>query len=77
MLGHEYGSAMADRGVHLVDTLQAFTFFRTMVLDSIDARSWSQILGLADRVLEGIVECYQKRMAFPIVAPSLANQPGG
>ena len=69
MLGHEYGSAMVDRGVPLRDTIQAFTFFRTMVLDSTNPRSWSQILGLADQVLEGIAECYQKRMAYPGAKP--------
>ena len=28
-LGREYGAAMADRGVPLVDTLEAFVFFRS------------------------------------------------
>ena len=61
MLGHEYGSEMADRGVPLRDTIEAFIFFRTMVLDSAHPRTWSQILELADRVLVGAAESYQRR----------------
>lgn len=62
MLGHEYGAEMADRGVSLKDTTEAFIFFRTMVLDSANPRSFIQITEIADRVLVGIVESYQKRM---------------
>jgi excisionase family DNA binding protein len=64
MLGHEYGAEMADRSVSLKDTIEAFIFFRTIVLDSTNSRSWGQILELADRVLVGVVESYQKRMAY-------------
>jgi hypothetical protein len=64
MLGHEYGAEMADRGVSLKDTIEAFVFFRTIVLDSTNSRSWGQILELADRVLLGVVESYQKRMTY-------------
>ena len=60
MLGHEYGAEMADRGVTLTDTVEAFIFFRSMVLDSANRNSWGQILELADRVLVGAVEAYQK-----------------
>ena len=63
MLGHEYGAEMAERGVSLKDTVEAFIFFRSMVLDSAKSRSWGRILELADRVLVGVVESYQKRMA--------------
>lgn len=62
MLGHEYGAEMADRSVQLKDTIEAFVFFRTVVLDSTNPRSWSQILELADGVLLGVVESYQQRM---------------
>ena len=62
MLGHEYGTAMADRAVSLKDTTEAFIFFRTMVLDSAKAKTWSQALEVADRVLVGIVESYQTRL---------------
>lgn len=64
MLGHEYGAEMAERGVSLKDTVEAFIFFRSMVLDSAKSRSWEQILELADRVLVGVVESYQKRIAI-------------
>jgi excisionase family DNA binding protein len=70
MLGHEYGTEMADRGVSLKDTIEAFVFFRTIVLDSTNSRSWSQILELADRVLLGVVESYQKRMTYISENPS-------
>ena len=62
MLGHEYGTGMADRAVSLKDTTEAFIFFRTMVLDSAKAKTWSQALEVADRVLVGIVESYQTRL---------------
>jgi hypothetical protein len=56
---------MADREVPLKDTIEAFVFFRTMVLDSADPRSWGPMLELADRVLVGMVEGYQRRLAHP------------
>lgn len=62
MLGHEYGAEMSERGVPLKDTVEAFIFFRTLVLDSTESRAWGSILELADRVLVGVVESYQKRM---------------
>ena len=58
-LGQQYGSEMADRGVLLKDTLEAFIFFRTMVLDSANPRSWGRIIELADRVLVGVAQAYQ------------------
>ena len=62
MLGHEYGAEMSERNVPLKDTVEAFIFFRTLVLDSTENRTWSPTLELADRVLVGVVESYQKRM---------------
>ena len=62
MLGHEYGSEMSERNVPLKDTVEAFIFFRTLVLDSTENRTWAPTLELADRVLVGVVESYQKRM---------------
>ena len=62
-LGREYGAAMADRGVPLVDTLEAFVFFRSMVLESADSQHWGRILELADRVLVGVAESYENRSA--------------
>jgi excisionase family DNA binding protein len=65
LLGQEYGAEMADREVPLKDTIEAFVFFRTMVLDSADPRAWGPMLELADRVLVGMVEGYQRRLAHP------------
>lgn len=62
VMGREYGTEMADRGVTLKDTIEAFIFFRTMVLDSADHGSWNRILDLADRMLLGVVESYQNRL---------------
>jgi excisionase family DNA binding protein len=61
MLGHEYGTEMADRGVGLKDTIEALIFFRTIVMDTANARSRGQILVLADRVLLGVVEAHNRR----------------
>ena len=77
MLGHEYGSEMAHRGVPLKDTVEAFIFFRTIVLDSTNPRSWSRILELADRVLVGVAEAYQERGGYPHGTLPLANHLGG
>ncbi len=61
LLGREHGSEMADRGILLKDTVEAFIFFRTMLLDSANPRSWGRIMELAHRVLVGVVESYQER----------------
>ena len=58
-LGQQYGGEMRERGVPLKDTLEAFIFFRTMVLDSANPRSWGRIIELADRVLVGVAESYE------------------
>ncbi len=60
MLGQEYGSEMVERDVTLTDTVEAFIFFRTMVLDSAPAASWSRILETSDRVLAGVCTSYQR-----------------
>ena len=62
MLGHEYGTEMADRSVPIKDTVEAFIFFRALVLDSIDTKTWAQVLEMSDQVLVGVVESYQKKM---------------
>ena len=59
LLGQQYGSEMADRGVLLKDTLEAFIFFRTIALDSANTRSWGRIIEPADRVLVGVAQSYQ------------------
>ena len=63
LLGREYGTEMIDRGVTLKETVEAFIFFRTTVLDSADTDSWGRILELADRVLLGVTESYQNRLS--------------
>ncbi len=60
ILGQEYGSEMLERNVSLTDTVEAFIFFRTMVLDSAPASSWSRILETSDRVLTGLCSSYQR-----------------
>ena len=59
LLGREYGTEMSERGVALKDTIEAFVFFRSMVLDSTNQTSWPRILQAADRVLVGVVGSYQ------------------
>ena len=60
MLGQEYGSEMLERNVALTDSVEAFIFFRTLVLDSAPAASWSRILETSDRVLAGLCASYQQ-----------------
>ena len=64
MLGQEYGSEMSERNVALTDTVEAFVFFRTMVLDTAPADSWSRILETSDRVLTGVCLSYQRAAEF-------------
>ena len=61
VLGREYGTEMSEKGVSLKDTLEALVFFRSMVLDSADPKSWSHILELADRVMVGVAESYENQ----------------
>jgi excisionase family DNA binding protein len=60
LLGREYGTEMGERGVILKDAIEAFVFFRTMVLDSTNPGSWSKIIEAADRVLVGMADSYEK-----------------
>ena len=59
MVGREYGTQMSERGVSLKDTIEAFVFFRTMVLDSTNSGAWNRIIEAADRVLVGMADSYQ------------------
>ncbi len=59
LLGREYGTEMSERGVTLKDTIEAFVFFRTMVLDSTNPGTWSRIIEAADRVLVGMADAYE------------------
>ena len=58
LLGREYGTEMSERGVALKDTIEAFVFFRTMVLDSTNPGSCARIIETADRVLVGMADSY-------------------
>lgn len=60
VLGQEYGSEMSERNVALTDTIEAFVFFRTMVLDTAPTESWARILETSDRVLSGVCSSYQR-----------------
>lgn len=73
LLGRQYGAEMVERGVALKDTVEAFIFFRTMVLDSAPSVSWSRILELADRVLVGLTESHEQRQTG---ANGLNGNPG-
>ena len=80
VLGQEYGTEMLERNVSLTDTVEAFVFFRTMVLDSADTGSWSSILETSDRVLAGVCSSYQRAAApggssYPTVS-ARARNPG-
>ena len=59
MLGREYGTEMSERGVSLKDTIEAFVFFRTMVLDSTNSGAWNRIIEAADRVLVSMADSYE------------------
>jgi len=59
LLGREYGTEMSERGVTLKDTIEAFVFFRTMVLDSTNPGTWAKIIEAADRVLVGMADSYE------------------
>ena len=65
LLGREYAAEMAGRSAPLKETVEAFFFFRTMVLDLAEPRSWNRILELADQALMGVIESYQERMPQP------------
>ena len=59
LLGREYGTEMSERGVTLKDTIEAFVFFRTMVLDSTNPGTWGRIIEAADKVLVGMAASYE------------------
>lgn len=63
MLGHEYGSEMAMRGVPLTDSVQAFLFFRQAVVESVQPDRLRQVVEIADGVLVGLVDAYSIRLA--------------
>ena len=62
MLGHEYGSEMAARGVPLTDSVQAFLFFRQAVVETVQPDQLPQVIEISDRVLLGLVDAYNSRL---------------
>jgi excisionase family DNA binding protein len=63
MVGHEYGMEMADRGVSMSDSVQAFLFFRQAVVEAVQPDRLRQVIEISDRVLLGLVDAYGARMA--------------
>ena len=63
MLGHEYGSEMAARGVPLTDSVQAFLFFRQAVVEAVQPDRLQQVVEISDGVLVGLVDAYSSRPA--------------
>ena len=63
MLGHEYGSEMAARGVPLTDSVQAFLFFRQAVVEAVQPDRLRQVVEVSDGVLVGLVDAYSARPA--------------
>lgn len=63
MLGHEYGSEMAARGVPLSDSVQAFLFFRQEVVEAVQPDRLRQVVEVSDGVLVGLVDAYSIRPA--------------
>lgn len=75
-IGFEQGSEAASRGIPLGQSLQAFTFFRTALLETFKenlpvqkvsaaqlARVWRQVIWLTDESLVGLVSGYEQAMA--------------
>ena len=62
MLGHEYGTEMADRAVSLSDSVQAFLFFRQAVVEVVRPERLKQVIEISDRVLLGLVDAYGARL---------------
>lgn len=63
MLGNEYGSEMAMRGVPLTDSVQAFLFFRQAVVEAVQPDRLRQVVEISDGVLVGLVDAYSIRLA--------------
>ena len=64
MLGHEYGSEMAARGVPLTNSVQAFLFFRQAVVESVQPDQLQQVVEISDQVLLGLVDAYNTRLTL-------------
>lgn len=78
LLGREYGSEMAARGVAMPEAVAAFTFFRALAFDAANARAWPTLLELTDRALLGLVEAHQEisgRDAGAAIPAQAGNSP--
>ena len=75
-IGLEQGAEAASQGVPLVESIQAFNFFRTALLEAFKeslprqqasaarlARVWRQVIRLTDESLFGLVRGYERRTA--------------
>jgi len=71
MLGHEYGSEMAARGVPLTDSVHAFLFFRQAVVEAVQPDRLRQVVEVSDGVLVGLVDAYSIRL------PAMNNDTNG
>ena len=75
MLGHEYGSEMAARGVPLTDSVHAFLFFRQAVVDAVQPDQLPQVIEISDRVLLGLVDAYSSCQTSQQDSADLRNLP--
>ena len=74
LVGTQYGVEMASRQVPLNKTVGAFIIFRNLVSRDVNNLHIKRISRLADHVLLGIAEGYQKILVGP---KSTATTPGG
>ena len=74
ILGREYGAEMRERGVTVTETVEAFLFFRTMVLDSTNPGTWPRIMEAADRMLLGVVGSYENSVGARPAPPAVISQ---
>lgn len=73
MLGLEYGSEMAGRGVPLTDAVQAFLFFRQAVVEAVQPEQLRQVIEISDGVLMGLLEAYNSRLELTAVTADLTE----
>ncbi len=73
LLGEEYGQEMATRGTPLTDTVEAFIFFRSSLVEPAQGQMSQQVSSLTDQVLLGISRAYEKQMG-PVPTTSFARR---
>ena len=72
-IGEEYGAEMTRQGTSLRDALEAFVFFRTLLLENVlgggygasgePAQLWRSVNMLADQMLLSMASCYDSRLS--------------